>query len=119
VPSPVISIEGVSETFPGARALGDVRLELMPGEVRALMGENGASKSMLMKILAAVYTKVSGTILYNGEPVAFANPRNAREAGIGIIHQELQLMNLLTVAQNIFIGRDPRRALGRQEVKNR
>jgi ribose transport system ATP-binding protein len=119
VPSPVISIEGVSETFPGVRALGDVRLELMPGEARALMGENGASKSMLMKILAGIYAKDSGTILYNGEQVAFTNPRNAREAGIGIIHQELPLMNLLTVAQNIFIGREPRQAFGRQEVKNR
>jgi ribose transport system ATP-binding protein len=119
VPSPVISIEGVSKTFPGVRALSDVRFELMPGEVHALMGENGAGKSTLMKILSGVYPRDSGTILYNGEPVAFTNPRDAQTAGIGIIHQELQLMNRLSLAQNIFIGREPRRAFGRQEVKNR
>ena len=94
------------------RALSDVRFELMPGEVHALMGENGAGKSTLMKILAGVYTKDSGKILYNGQEVAFASPREAQTAGIGIIHQELQLMNHLTVAQNIFIGREPKRALG-------
>ena len=76
------------------------------------MGENGAGKSTLMKILAGVYTKDSGTILYSGQEVAFTNPREAQAAGIGIIHQELQLMNHLTVAQNIFIGREPRRAFG-------
>jgi len=110
VPSPIISVEGVSKTFPGVRALSDVRFELMPGEVHALMGENGAGKSTLMKILAGVYTKDSGTILYNGQSVHFDSPREAQAAGIGIIHQELQLMNHLTVAQNIFIGREPRRA---------
>ena len=108
----LIEVENVSKTFPGVRALSDVRFELTPGEVHALMGENGAGKSTLMKILAGVYTKDSGRILYNGEEVAFANPREAQAAGIGIIHQELQLMNHLTVAQNIFIGREPRRAFG-------
>jgi len=110
--STLISVEDVSKTFPGVRALSHVRFELMPGEVHALMGENGAGKSTLMKILAGVYTKDSGTILYNGHQVAFTNPREAQAAGIGIIHQELQLMNHLTVAQNIFIGREPRRMFG-------
>jgi ribose transport system ATP-binding protein len=91
VPSPVISIEGVSKTFPGVRALSDVRFELTRGAVHALMGENGAGKSTLMKILAGVYAKDSGMILYNGEPVAFSNPREAQAAGIGIIHHEPQL----------------------------
>jgi ribose transport system ATP-binding protein len=108
----LIEVENVSKTFPGVRALSDVRFELAPGEVHALMGENGAGKSTLMKILAGVYTKDSGRILYNGHEVAFANPREAQAAGIGIIHQELQLMNHLTVAQNIFIGREPKRAFG-------
>ena len=112
MPSPVISIEGVSKNFPGVRALSDVKFELLPGEIHALMGENGAGKSTLMKILAGVYTKDSGRILLNGHEVAFANPRDAQHAGIGIIHQELQLMNHLTVAQNIFIGREPRAAFG-------
>ena len=84
----------------------------MPGEVHALMGENGAGKSTLMKILAGVYTKDGGKILLEGREVAFANPREAQAAGVGIIHQELQLMNHLTVAQNIFIGREPKRAFG-------
>jgi ribose transport system ATP-binding protein len=110
VPSPVITVEGVSKSFPGVRALDNVRFELLPGEVHALMGENGAGKSTLMKILAGVYTKDSGTIIYNGKEVQFDNPREAQAAGVGIIHQELQLMNHLTVAQNIFIGREPRRA---------
>ncbi len=108
----LISVRDVSKSFPGVRALGGVRFELMSGEVHALMGENGAGKSTLMKILAGVYTKDSGTILYNGAAVDFASPREAQAAGIGIIHQELQLMNHLTVAQNIFIGREPKRAFG-------
>jgi len=108
----VVKLENVSKSFPGVRALSNVRFELTPGEVHALMGENGAGKSTLMKILAGVYTRDSGDIFYNGEPINFANPREAQAAGIGIIHQELQLMNHLTVAQNIFIGREPRRAYG-------
>ncbi|THD43898.1 MAG: sugar ABC transporter ATP-binding protein [Bradyrhizobium sp.] len=112
MPTPIISIDRVSKSFPGVRALNDVRFELLPGEVHALMGENGAGKSTLMKIMAGVYTRDSGTILYNGREVSFGNPREAQAAGVGIIHQELQLMNHLTVAQNIFIGREPRRAFG-------
>jgi ribose transport system ATP-binding protein len=108
----LIEVEGVSKTFPGVRALSDVRFELAPGEVHALMGENGAGKSTLMKILAGVYTKDGGKILLEGREVAFANPREAQAAGVGIIHQELQLMNHLSVAQNIFIGREPKRAFG-------
>jgi len=108
----LIEVENVSKSFPGVRALSDVRFELMSGEVHALMGENGAGKSTLMKILAGVYRKDSGQILYNGASVDFSGPREAQHAGIGIIHQELQLMNHLTVAQNIFIGREPKRAFG-------
>jgi ribose transport system ATP-binding protein len=108
----LIEVEGVSKSFPGVRALSDVRFELIPGEVHALMGENGAGKSTLMKILAGVYTKDGGKILLEGREVAFSNPREAQSAGVGIIHQELQLMNHLTVAQNIFIGREPKRVFG-------
>ncbi|NYH20539.1 ribose transport system ATP-binding protein [Paraburkholderia bryophila] len=84
----------------------------MTGEVHALMGENGAGKSTLMKILAGVYTRDTGEILVDGQPVDFQSPRDAQAVGVGIIHQELQLMNHLSVAQNIFIGREPRGRLG-------
>ncbi|WCM18175.1 sugar ABC transporter ATP-binding protein [Paraburkholderia bryophila] len=109
---PLISVRKLSKSFPGVRALHEVQLELMTGEVHALMGENGAGKSTLMKILAGVYTRDSGEILVDGEPVDFQSPRDAQAVGVGIIHQELQLMNHLSVAQNIFIGREPRGRLG-------
>src|SRR5580693_6827950 len=108
----LVEAKDINKSFPGVRALAGVRFELMPGEVHALMGENGAGKSTLMKILAGIYRKDSGEIRYNDARVDFAGPREAQHAGIGIIHQELQLMNHLTVAQNIFIGREPKRALG-------
>ncbi|PYE27947.1 monosaccharide ABC transporter ATP-binding protein (CUT2 family) [Paraburkholderia silvatlantica] len=110
--TPLISVNKLSKSFPGVRALHEVQFELMAGEVHALMGENGAGKSTLMKILAGVYTRDSGDILYDGQPVAFASPGEAQAVGVGIIHQELQLMNHLTVAQNMFIGREPRGRLG-------
>src|SRR6201996_7501920 len=110
--NPLISVNKLCKIFPGVRALHDVRFELMAGEVHALMGENGAGKSTLMKILAGVYTRDSGEILCDGQPVEFQSPRDAQGVGIGIIHQELQLMNHLTVAQNIFIGREPKQAFG-------
>ncbi|WP_114809636.1 sugar ABC transporter ATP-binding protein [Paraburkholderia kururiensis] len=109
---PLISVTKLSKSFPGVRALHEVQFELMAGEVHALMGENGAGKSTLMKILAGVYTRDSGDMLYDGEPVHFQSPREAQARGIGIIHQELQLMNHLTVAQNMFIGREPRKGFG-------
>ncbi|XUW89413.1 sugar ABC transporter ATP-binding protein [Burkholderia sp. M6-3] len=110
--TPLISVKKLSKSFPGVRALHDVQFDLVEGEVHALMGENGAGKSTLMKILAGVYTRDSGEILLGGQPVELQSPRDAQAAGIGIIHQELQLMNHLTVAQNIFIGREPRGRLG-------
>src|SRR3954468_19563067 len=110
--APLISVQRLCKNFPGVRALHNIRFELLPGEVHAVMGENGAGKSTLMKILAGVYRKDSGDILYDGASVDFPSPREAQAAGIGIIHQELQLMNHLTVAQNIFIGREPKKAFG-------
>lgn len=106
--SPVISIKGVSKAFSGVRALDNVQIELFPGEVHALMGENGAGKSTLMKILAGVYQKNSGEILLDGKEVDIDSPHSAQKHGISIIHQELNLMNHLSAAQNIFIGREPR-----------
>ncbi|MGF6574732.1 ribose transport system ATP-binding protein [Paraburkholderia sp. GAS333] len=110
--TPLISVKRLNKSFPGVRALHEIQFELMAGEVHTLMGENGAGKSTLMKILAGVYTRDSGEILYDGQPVDFQHPRDAQAVGIGIIHQELQLMNHLSVAQNMFIGREPRGRFG-------
>ncbi|MCC5954667.1 MAG: sugar ABC transporter ATP-binding protein [Natronohydrobacter sp.] len=107
--SALIQMSGIEKRFPGVHALRNVQFDLRAGEVHALMGENGAGKSTLMKILSGVYQRDGGTILLEGQEASFTNPRMAQDAGIGIIHQELSLMNDLTIAQNIFIGREPRR----------
>jgi ribose transport system ATP-binding protein len=109
---PLVSIRNLSKSFPGVRALDNCRFELLPGEVHALMGENGAGKSTLMKVLAGVYQKDEGEILIDGRPVDIPSPRAAQALGIGIVHQELNLMNHLNAAQNIFIGREPRGRFG-------
>src|SRR5437867_11536540 len=100
-------MEAISKDCPGAHALRDCRFELRAGEVHALVGENGAGKSTLMKILAGVYRRDTGRIRFKGADVELASPRAAQQLGISIIHQELSLMPNLTVAQNIFIGREP------------
>jgi len=110
--TPIVSIHKLTKAFVGVRALDEVGFELLPGEVHALMGENGAGKSTLMKVLAGVYTKDGGEVLVDGRPAEIASPRAAQALGIGIIHQELNLMNHLSAAQNIFIGREPRGRLG-------
>jgi ribose transport system ATP-binding protein len=102
---------GISKRFPGVHALEDARFELRPGEVHALVGENGAGKSTMMKILSGIYHRDGGTIRVKDQDVEIPNPRAAQDLGISIIHQELNLMGHLTVAQNIFIGREPRGAL--------
>ena len=102
----ILTMEGINKSFPGVHALDHVNLEVRKGEVHALMGENGAGKSTLMKVLTGIYTKDSGTITYEGKEVEFHGPKEAQEAGIVIVHQELNMMNQLTVAQNIFIGRE-------------
>src|SRR5512133_1991121 len=107
----LVSMEGIEKTFPGVHALSQCRFELRAGEVHALVGENGAGKSTLMKVLAGVYAKDAGHILLNGKEVDIPDPRTAQQLGISMIHQELNLMPHLTVAQNIFIGREPRRGL--------
>jgi ribose transport system ATP-binding protein len=108
----LVSVQHLHKAFAGVRALDDVHFELRAGEVHALMGENGAGKSTLMKILAGVYRKDAGEIRIDGQLVEPENPRAAQRMGIGIIHQEFNLMSHLSAAQNIFIGREPRRAGG-------
>ena len=102
----ILTMKGIDKSFPGVHALDHVDLEVRKGEVLALMGENGAGKSTLMKVLTGIYKKDEGTITYEGKEVEFENPRAAQAAGIVIVHQELNMMNHLTVAQNIFIGRE-------------
>jgi len=109
---PIVAIRNLSKSFAGVRALDKVQFELLPGEVHALMGENGAGKSTLMKVLAGIYPCDEGELVIDGRPAEIASPRAAQALGIGIVHQELNLMNHLSAAQNIFIGREPRRCLG-------
>ena len=102
----ILTMKGIDKSFPGVHALDHVDLEIRKGEVLALMGENGAGKSTLMKVLTGIYKKDSGTITYEGKEVEFANTREAQDAGIVIVHQELNMLGHLTVAQNLFIGRE-------------
>ena len=104
----LLRMEGIYKSFPGVQALSDCKFELRSGEVHALVGENGAGKSTMMKILGGIYEKDAGHIYLDGKEVNITSPHKAQELGISIIHQELNLMPHLTVAQNIFIGREPR-----------
>lgn len=96
----------IDKRFHGVNALKKCGIELRKGEIHALVGENGAGKSTLMKVLTGIYKADGGKVIYNGKEVAFSGPKEAQEAGISIVHQELNLMNHLTAAQNIFIGRE-------------
>ena len=102
----ILTMKDIDKSFPGVHALDHVDLEIRKGEVLALMGENGAGKSTLMKVLTGIYKKDSGTITYEGKEVEFANTKEAQDAGIVIVHQELNMLGHLTVAQNLFIGRE-------------
>ncbi|MER8001400.1 sugar ABC transporter ATP-binding protein [Streptomyces sp. NPDC095613] len=112
-PAPVLALKDVSKSFGAVRALRDVSLQLLPGEAHALAGENGAGKSTLIKTLAGVHRPDSGEVLVDGEPVVFHGPADARDAGIAVIYQEPTLFPDLSIAENIFMGRQPRRSLGR------
>lgn len=107
----ILSMKGISKSFSGVAALKNAALDLKAGEVVALMGENGAGKSTLMKILTGIYSKDAGEIRYMGEEVCYKGPAESEAAGISIVHQELNMMNDLTVAQNLFIGREERKGL--------
>ncbi|MBZ5752431.1 sugar ABC transporter ATP-binding protein [Metabacillus rhizolycopersici] len=112
---PVLNMEGISKTFSGVKVLNNVRIELYPGEVHALMGENGAGKSTFMKILAGIHTPDhdGGTIYFKGQPIAWKDPVDARNRGISVIHQELNLSPNLTISENILMGSPfPRNRLG-------
>ena len=102
----ILEMKGIVKSFGPVKALKGVDLDLRAGEVHALMGENGAGKSTLMKVLTGIHDANEGTIHYNGKQVTYSKPKDAMEDGIVIVHQELNMMNHLTVAQNIFIGRE-------------
>ena len=109
---PVLSLRGISKNFPGVRALADVQLDLFPGHVTALIGENGAGKSTIVKILTGIYQPDGGTIAVAGRAVKFPTAQAASAAGVTAIHQETVLFDELTVAENIFIGHAPRGLFG-------
>src|SRR4051794_32956776 len=108
--TPRLDMRGITKHFGGVHALEGVNFEARAGEVHALCGENGAGKSTLMKILAGAITNYQGQITLDGRPVAFTGPRDAEDAGIRIIYQELNLVPDLSVAANIFLGRARRTA---------
>ncbi len=107
----LLKMEGIEKIFPGVHALNNCRFELKRGEVHALVGENGAGKSTMMKVLTGIYKRDGGTIEYKGREISLSSPEEAQAIGIGIIHQELNLMPHLSVAENIFIGRQQRRGI--------
>ena len=107
----ILTMKEIDKSFPGVHALDHVNFEVRRGEVHALMGENGAGKSTLMKVLTGIYKKDSGTIIYEGKETEFSSTREAQDAGVVIVHQELNMVGDLTVAQNIFIGREPKKGL--------
>ncbi|MDR1388944.1 MAG: sugar ABC transporter ATP-binding protein [Treponema sp.] len=109
---PLVFMEHIEKAFPGVKALSDCRFELLKGEIHGLVGENGAGKSTMMKILTGIYKKDNGVIRIKGREVDFSGPKEAQCFGISIIHQELNLMPHLTAAQNIFIGRE--QSVGKQ-----
>ena len=113
----ILTMKDIDKSFPGVHALDHVNFEVKRGEVHALMGENGAGKSTLMKVLTGIYQKDSGSIVYKGQETEFHNTREAQDAGVVIVHQELNMVGDLTVAQNIFIGREPKKGFSIDDKK--
>lgn len=103
---PLLQLTGIDKSFPGVKALSGAALTVYPGRVMALVGENGAGKSTMMKVMTGIYSKDAGTLSFRGNEVTFSGPKASQEAGIGIIHQELNLIPQLTIAENIFLGRE-------------
>ena len=111
-PTPILALDGITKTFPGVTALSAVSLRLYPGQVTALVGENGAGKSTVVKILTGIYQPTEGRILVDGTETRFPTAQDAADAGITAIHQETVLFDELSVAENIFLGHAPRDRFG-------
>ncbi|MBZ9995918.1 sugar ABC transporter ATP-binding protein [Mesorhizobium sp. BH1-1-4] len=110
--TPLLRVEGVRKRFGGVNALRGVSLEIQSGEVHALLGENGAGKSTLIKILSGVHVHDGGSIEIDGKPVSFASPAQSRDAGVAVVYQDLSLVESLSVADNLLLGREPKTRLG-------
>ena len=110
--APILEVREVTKRFPGVVALDSVSFQLRAGEVHALVGENGAGKSTLIKVITGVHQPDGGKVFFDGQEVSFASPREAQEAGISTIYQEINLIPLRSVAQNVFLGREPRPSFG-------
>src|SRR3954449_13152223 len=108
-PGPLLSMRGIEKRFSGVPALVGASLEVEPGEVMALIGQNGAGKSTMIKILTGAYRKDAGEIAFAGRPVEFASPHDAQKGGISTIYQEINLVPYRSVTENIFLGREPKR----------
>ncbi|AUX95304.1 ribose ABC transporter ATP-binding protein RbsA [Mixta gaviniae] len=114
---PLLQLTGIEKSFPGVKALNGASLSVYPGRVMALVGENGAGKSTMMKVLTGIYSRDAGSLQWLGQETHFSGPKASQEAGIGIIHQELNLIPQLSIAENIFLGREFVSRLGRIEWK--
>lgn len=114
---PLLQLKGIEKSFPGVKALNGASLAVYPGRVMALVGENGAGKSTMMKVLTGIYKRDAGSLLWLGEETHFSGPKASQEAGIGIIHQELNLIPQLSIAENIFLGREFVNRFGRIDWK--
>ncbi|WP_168394500.1 ribose ABC transporter ATP-binding protein RbsA [Erwinia amylovora] len=114
---PLLQLKGIDKSFPGVKALSGAALTVYPGRVMALVGENGAGKSTMMKVLTGIYPRDAGSFVWLGQETTFNGPKASQEAGIGIIHQELNLIPSLSVAENIFLSREPVTRFGRIQWK--
>jgi galactofuranose transport system ATP-binding protein len=110
--SPLLSMTAITKSFGGVPALSEASLEVMPAEIMALVGQNGAGKSTMIKIINGAYVRDSGIISFNGAPWTAGSPQQAQRAGISTIFQEINLIGYRSVAENIFLGREPKRSFG-------
>jgi ribose transport system ATP-binding protein len=108
----MLRLKGISKSFPGVQALSSVSLEVKPGEIHGLLGENGAGKSTLIKIVAGAYAQDQGEMIFDGVPVRWSSPREAKQRGVQVVYQEFALFPQLSVAENIFVGQERRNRLG-------